>query len=241
MLLETNVEVVLMNWKRPENIPIIMDALRKQDYPCLITLLDNAAEEQFQLPQPVKEMADKYLFIPEHPFGPYLRYACFGFYEKDYIFFIDDDMKPGRNCVRHFYNYAKLVNGFGSISSFGRIISNRVFTFRCISQPEKQSVPVDLCIRCYFIHREIGEYFPEITRTLFQKQKTHLFWHDDMLLSAICRRADKSIFVIPQGNAETQFNENELSTHHALSSEVHRFQKRQAAWNEICDLFDTKF
>ena len=115
------VEVVVINWKRPANVAAIVRALRDQSAPCTITICDCHDSPEFELPQEAHASADR-LYRWEHNFGSFNRYVPLGAYDHKYTLFFDDDMLPGGRCVEHFLACAAELQAFGALGQIGRIV-----------------------------------------------------------------------------------------------------------------------
>ena len=115
------VEVVVINWKRPANVAAIVRALRDQSAPCTITICDCHDSADFGLPPGTHTSADR-VYRWAHNFGSFNRYVPVGAYDHKYTFFIDDDMLPGRRCVEHFLASAANLQAFGALGQVGRIV-----------------------------------------------------------------------------------------------------------------------
>lgn len=115
------VEVVVINWKRPANVAAIVQALRDQTTPCTITICDCHDSPAFEPPPEALEAADR-VYRWEHNFGSFNRFVPLGAYDHRYTFFLDDDMLPGRRCVEHFLGCAADLQAFGALGQVGRIV-----------------------------------------------------------------------------------------------------------------------
>lgn len=80
------VTAVLLSWKRKNNLPIIIDALRRQTLRPEIWVINNNGFEDFE--------ADKLISIPWNA-GEWARYVMAGRVETEYCMFQDDDFVLG--------------------------------------------------------------------------------------------------------------------------------------------------
>lgn len=80
------ITAVLLSYRRKENMPLIIDALRRQTVPVEIWLINNDGLEDFG--------ADRLIAIPWNA-GEWARYVVAGRVETDYCLFQDDDFMLG--------------------------------------------------------------------------------------------------------------------------------------------------
>ncbi len=80
------ITAVLMSWKRKQNMPLIIEALRSQTVPVEIWLINNNGQEDFG--------ADKTTFFNPSP-GEWARYVIAGGVKTTYTMFQDDDFMLG--------------------------------------------------------------------------------------------------------------------------------------------------
>jgi hypothetical protein len=223
------VEIILTNWKRKNNLPILIGTMREQSVPVTITLIDNAHKDTEAVDTWVINKVDKYFRIKNNPYGPFIRFACHGFYDAEYLFVYDDDMIPGKECVSHFLNHAKANPQYGLLGQFGRIFEGDQYNFNKVKRLES-FVPVDICICAYFLHRSILPSIDEVKCRIIFNDWTQLFIEDDMILAASCRLAEKEIMLTPDNpDKETFVKKQGLPQPFPLSSMSHRPQRRTEA------------
>lgn len=139
----STVEVVVSHWKRPQNIPLILEALRKQDYhipvTCTITVPYGSHD--------IDHVSWDRVFMME-PMGAWERLSIAGAYACDYTMFLDDDIMPGAGFVSQFIKVAQSFhNRFSVLGCHGRF-----FRFNRIEFLDLPSTP-EYChwlARCYF-------------------------------------------------------------------------------------------
>jgi FkbM family methyltransferase len=150
MLSDARVEVVLINYKRPQNIAQIVNAFRNQTVGCHVTLIDAAPSVEFSLPEEVRQSVD-HLFTWTHEFGPYNRYVPIAAYSREFTYFHDDDMLPGSRVIEHFTRVADSVTDFGVLGQMGRFVdATGAYIARDVRRT-KHVVPVDIVVRGYFV------------------------------------------------------------------------------------------
>ena len=94
---ETMLEVILINWKRPQNIEKIAAAFRRQSLPCRLKLCDVSTEE-FRLSHESRQYFDE-IFTWERNYGCYNRFVIALSVQSEFVWFHDDDMEPGAELV----------------------------------------------------------------------------------------------------------------------------------------------
>jgi hypothetical protein len=115
--------VVLTNWKRPQNIPGILEALEQQTVKAPVLLVDNAPDPK-PAGDPVDPLRARFLdvwrFTENH--GPPCRLApAMVYHDYRYYLFLDDDYLPGRCCVENMLaNARSLRDRFSTIGWLGR-------------------------------------------------------------------------------------------------------------------------
>jgi SAM-dependent methyltransferase len=144
------IEAVIINYKRPQNIPDIINAFRAQTVPCHITLINAAPTAEFGLSEKVLKSVD-HLYTWSHPFGPYNRYVPIAAYTHEFTYFHDDDMLPGKRVLEHFLGVADTLSDFGVLGQIGRNAdSTGAYVPVAVSRKE-WLVPVDFVVRGYFV------------------------------------------------------------------------------------------
>lgn len=208
------VEAVVVNWKRPENIPVILEALRPQ---CELLTVINAGE-----PCDTR-LADLTVTLSKN-FGGINRYSLTS-HNCDYTYFHDDDMLPGSRLIEHFLEYSDKAYVLGQI---GRIVGER-YNFNDVPRTN-DVVDVDLVVRGYFVNTKL---LPEIFR-LRQTFKNPIR-EDDMMLAWAARRLKQRICITPANNdVETFINKVELPNQFATSSDPQlHLELRDKFWKEV--------
>lgn len=236
-----SVECVIVNWKRKNNIPLIVEAMRSQSVPCTVTVIDNASDDIDAVDEGVSRSVEKYFRIKEHPYGPFIRFMCGNFYGSNYLYFCDDDLAPGPRCLEHFLNHVETDNSIGVLGQLGRIITGNKYLIKDAPRGRQTFTEIDICIRAYFVKSLVLTNIKDISEQIFLKRKNDLFWHDDMLLSAACRIAKKNLAVTPlEEELETIINYKELPSPHALSANPGRSEARTTAWRDVLTIFGEK-
>lgn len=221
---ESQVEVVVINWKRPENVAAVVQALRDQTAPCTITICDCHDSPEFELPMQARLAADR-VYRWEHNLGSFNRYVPLGAYDHRYTFFFDDDMLPGRRCVEHFLACATDLQAFGGLGQIGRIVDPDG-TYRSGEDVARGRgfTEVDIIVRALFVPTSCLVHAPQ-ARALLQPGKDP---EDDILMAVgLAMYAGLGCYLTPlDPDPATLVNMRELPSPYALSSRPTHDQSR---------------
>ncbi len=88
-----SITAILLNYRRPDNMVAIIDALRRQTLPVSIFLIDNAEESIAN-----KVSVEKYIHVPWNAGAP-IRLYLGPWVETPKIMFLDDDLLPDETFV----------------------------------------------------------------------------------------------------------------------------------------------
>lgn len=86
-----DVTVILLNYKRPDNTPVIVDALRCQTEPPEIWVIDNAYNNTQKSIRFVE--VDRYMWLPWNG-GCFARLLLAAYVQTPYVCFLSDDLCP---------------------------------------------------------------------------------------------------------------------------------------------------
>jgi hypothetical protein len=217
------VEVVLINWKRPQNVGDIVRALRDQTVPCTITICDCHDSPQFQLDSAAVASADR-IYRWRHNLGSFSRYVPAGAYDHKYTFFIDDDMIPGARCVEHFLAWAEYLRAFGALGQLGRILdADGLYHSRNVARGPSFT-EVDVLVRAFFVRTDCLAHVQQIRSILEEESDPE----DDILLSVgLALYAGLGCYLTPADpDRETLVNTRELASPHARSHRPTHLQVR---------------
>lgn len=224
---DRSVEAVIINWKRPENVAQIAEALARQSVPCTITICDCHPEPRFALPEPTLQRADR-VYRWRHNTGPYSRFVPLASYDHEFTLLLDDDMLPGAHCVRHFLDHAREVRRFGVLGQLGRIVAANG-EYRPRHVPRRNGfVEVDVVIRGYFVRTR---HLPLVADLRWRMN--HLDSAapvDDLLLCvAMGMLAGLPCYLTPaDADPETLMNKRELPQPHSVSGKPDHLKRRTA-------------
>jgi hypothetical protein len=220
------VEVVVINWKRPANVNKIVDALRLQSQSCTITICDCHPSDEFALEKKTLSLIDR-LYSWKHNLGAYSRYVPLGAYDHPFTLFLDDDMLPGTRCVEHFVRNARIKGQFGALGQMGRIVSaNGSYVSKEIPRTDMFD-EVDILVRGIFINSR--NIFHIVQLRWMMEYFDNPLPEDDLLLCvslSVC--ANLPCYLIPFcQDQETLLNKKELNNQFALSSRPEHLNKRK--------------
>lgn len=117
------VEVVLSHWRRPGNIPAILEALRSQTIPVTCTLVDVHEQSSYAIKPKLK--FDRVFRLPN--LGAWTRIAICGVYEHEYTLLLDDDVVPSPLMVETLLEAADTLRGrFSCLGFHGRNVGEQI-------------------------------------------------------------------------------------------------------------------
>ena len=219
-----NVEVVVLNWKRPANVARIVAALNGQETPCVVTIIDTP---QSKFTRPAGLRIDN-IYTREDR-GPYTRYTVER-YGCEYTLFLDDDILPDRDFVGRFIQCAQ-EKPDDLLGICGRRLPDGRYNYRGIARSETFQ-PVDMLVRLYWIPtRHLARIGPFYAGWVAAGHSPILL-DDDILMTWAMRPVARS-WVIPKGGATCRG----LPEPHATARRTpNRLQWRTRAWKECSEL-----
>lgn len=222
---KNDIEVVLINWKRPKNVEKIVESLRNQTIPITITICDCNPSKEFELSEKTRSVIDR-LFSWKHNLGGFNRFVPMPSYEHKYTFFLDDDLLPGRKCLEFFLNEAEKIEDFGVLGQIGRMVDDDLVYRPKSVKRNNELQDVDFIVRAYFtktkhLHNvvkfrwELGYFEEELIE-------------DDLLLCASLKFYEQlPSYLLPYNrDIESLINYDELSPDFALSERSNHYLKR---------------
>jgi glycosyltransferase involved in cell wall biosynthesis len=245
-------QVVLVNWRRPENVAIILDALHKQTVPFdKIVLVDNGAQDGYAVSKEALKLVTDHWIFPDSGLGPPCRFApALIDYRPKYTLFIDDDMLPGPKAHAHLISTAARLNdNFATIGEIGRIYEHDdatdqlIYKVRDVNRKLTAPTIVHLTCRAHFVKTIDVKHAiwlrDELLRTTGQPPAGEDDWtrHDDILLChGIQERARKySFLTTKQIDQEINLVLAKLPDHHAMSHRAGHVPSRQLLINKCSE------
>lgn len=218
------VEVVLLNWRRPENVRRIVQAFRAQRRFCSVTVIDAADKPEYALPKDVLQAADRH-FIFSHNFGSFNRFVPTLGYMAPFTLFHDDDLLPGPYAVEHLLLCAAEYPHFSVMGEFGRHITpDGKELVRDMPRSRQKMQPVDFLVRSYFIRTANLKH---IFLTAADMGIHRVECEDDLLMCTSIQRATKYPCVVTRdAGKERSLAMEHLPEPHALWHRKDHFHRR---------------
>lgn len=199
-----SVLVVLINYRRPQNLLEILPAVRAQSEPCKIVVVDNhpESEPECRLPSEVEASVDDVWRFKQNT-GPSCRFApALLTHDCEYVAFLDDDFVPAPRAIEHLLKTAKQVNDkFATIGEIGRIFPRAVdrghldyrYAPKNVTRTEAPR-QVDMTCRAHFVRAELVRHALDLKWDLLRRYANTdypqvLYTHDDILLCLGIQRA----------------------------------------------------
>lgn len=219
------VEVVITNWKRPNNVIKIINSLRSQTVPVTITICDGHDSEKFELDSSIIRNTDRIITLNNN-YGPFNRYIPIGLFDHEYTFFLDDDLLPGCRCVEWFLHYANSLTDFGVLGEFGRSLDkNGIYKIEDVPQWNAFK-EVDIIIRAYFVKTK---YLSNIIKlkSIFSSIPTNLLEDDILLCASMKMFSNLWCFLVPYSfDNSFSVDISSLEEDFALSGRIDHRQRR---------------
>ena len=221
----SNVLVVLTNWSRPANLPVIIQAFKRQTVSVDIVCIDNSHVDAMGL----GSVGVETWRVPRN-LGPPCRFVpAAADVGHEFVLFFDDDMVPGPSAVDGLLKCAADCHGkFATIGQIGRRFGSRrrgsILRYRRLNSPRlpRHLCPCDMTCRAHFVRREAVVHALAFRELLIARKRAdclvHVGIHDDILL---CQGAQLATgwpsYLIPIGAAEYDLNVCELDDSNALN------------------------
>lgn len=230
------VDVVLVNYRRAANIAVIIKAMRAQTIPNRIILVDSSAGTPHDASRSAKDV-DLYFPLPKN-FGAYGRYAPMAFLEQDYVWFHDDDAKPGRRCLENFLHWSNFLRvkhlPFGVLGQNGRLLPPAMDQYcRKAVLPTDVPQPVDTLVRSYFTKTASLSHLLAMKSLLGEAARIDdkPFAGDDLLLCTAATFRSNQFnrnYVIPATDSSYKMNAEELPAPYPAYKTTQHFPRRDA-------------
>jgi hypothetical protein len=220
------IEAVIINWKRPENVALIVEALRNQTVPCTITICDCHPSPEFSLDEKTRSMVDR-VYRWEHNLGAFSRYVPLAGYDHQFTYLTDDDLVPGPKCLEHFLKHSNLTD-FGVLGQKGRRIGeDGTYNTERVKRSRKLE-EVDIIIQAYFVQTKNLCHVPRLRWEMGVQTQTDT--EDDIIICvAMQLYANLNCYLTPKdSDKQTRMNYQELPTPHALSQRTDHRARRTA-------------
>ena len=222
--MKSPVEVVLINWKRPENVAAIVEAMIAQTVPCTLTVCDCHPSPEFALSCETLSKVDR-VYRWTHNLGAYSRYVPMAAFDHPYTYLPDDDILPGSRCLEHFLDHARW-DEFGVLGQDGRRLKSDGIYRTARVERTRRFEEVDLVVRAYFVKTKNLAHVASLRWDMGLQGTTDA--EDDILLAAAMRlKASLGSYLTPKsGDEETSVMKERLPSPHALSDRADHLQRR---------------
>jgi glycosyltransferase involved in cell wall biosynthesis len=179
--------IALLNWKRPENIPIILDALAAQTVPVQVYLWDNGVEfgAHFdQMDDPVNHPIVALKVVTSQNLGCFPRWQMLAWADTEFVGAIDDDLCPKPELIERAIAACRgkcpdgLVGAFGMNTVEGKSYRNA----QHIHRPKKDRWVEIVKGRFMLFRRELLTRIP-LAAPAWDEEEPIAFRCDDIFLS----------------------------------------------------------
>jgi len=245
--MNASVLAILTNYARPQNIPIIVSALRQQTHPVDIVIVDNSPHCSCAMSHvaawDTSQIMDVWRFTKNA--GPPCRFApALMQHDHSHVLFIDDDLVPGAHAVEHLIKTAELFdNEFATLGEIGRRVhgGNRDYMASrgrgewryCTHNIRRRTwpFPVDITCRVHFVRADcvrhvlsmkwdILQHFGDDTA---QEGDRRGWWREDdiLLCTSIQRATGFASYLTPVADRNTYLRRRDLPAPGAHSSRTY--------------------
>ena len=173
---DAQVTCVLLNYKRPDNIPVIIEALRAQTLPVDILLINNSGHQTFGVKRAVS--------IPWNA-GTWIRIPFSAQAETPYVMWLDDDLVPTHPQFVESMRWVTECRKDAIVGAWGkRLITGD----NCYSDAPDVDGWVEVVKgRCLMFHRNLLQRV-----TLSNAIRPYPYRHDDIYLSLEIGRGEQT-------------------------------------------------
>lgn len=225
---------MIINWKRPRNVEAIISALQDQSVACDITLCDCHPEPEYAIRDSVIDSVRR-VFRWNQNLGAYSRYVPTFAFDREYTFFLDDDLLPGKRCIEHFLEMSARQE-FGVLGQLGRRLdTDGEYRPRRVARTSHFE-EVDVVIRAYFVRTEMLFALGQLRWRMGIPSQADS--EDDILLAAAMQMYNQlGCFLTPSSDdPETRVDKEELPADFALSRRIDHLDRRNAAISHVSTL-----
>lgn len=225
----TEILAVLTAWKRPKNIPLVIESLREQSVQVHICIAAcNQHDPEFALSQSVLESADSVLVVNPPNIGPCARFLpCFKYPEFKYTLFAVDDHLMGERYVEHLLGTAELLEGkFATIGQQGRNVVDGALSGKRV-KPSESPVPTHCIVTSELIRTADIEHSLTFREELVRENPAVSLFEDDLILCmGIQRSLGYPSYVATAPGNERSWCTRKLPAPHALCARPNHREMR---------------
>lgn len=187
------IDVILTNHKRSENLPRIVESIRRQTIPTRITLIDNPADGFRNVNQWCVDNVDRYIQVTRHPYFASIRVIFAQMSLSDWVLMPDDDLLLFDHCLEHWLS--KRQENIGMIGYVGRnFVKNErgiCEVHRVSEESKERDRNCDLIVRCYLCRTKIFAKLNEAIKLLYERVGDYSFFREDDMLMCLCNRLSR--------------------------------------------------
>lgn len=228
-------QVVLINWKRPDNMLAVLGAMRAQSVPLRIVLCECSPEPQYAPSKACLDLCDEVVRWDVN-IGPSTRFLSTPKAAEPYTLFAVDDFVPGRRWAEGMLREAEYLTKWTggkwlTIGQDGRRIELRAdgdHQFRRVAKVRVHSFDAHFMVS--------SEIMPTARLAMLAQCRAELqsqfgndisHFEDDLLVAYTAMRNELKCMVVPVQGDEWSWRIKSLDWIHALSSRDDHQTKRQ--------------
>jgi hypothetical protein len=229
MNLDTNVLLILNNYRRPQNFPRIIEAWKQQTVPPRIVVVDNSPADSGPYPSPLFAGADDvWRFADNAGCSSHFAPAFIVNESFEFVLFADDDLLPGKGAIEYAVNCADKVGCcFSTIGQCARKFElenapGGKYNPRLGPLPsDKYMVRCDTTCRVHLVRYDLLHHilaFKHKLLSMFNKRaRAVVGLHDDLLMSlGIQLGTGYSSYILPVTEPENRLIKTDLDDDVAL-------------------------
>lgn len=235
MMNDRGVTAILTNFKRPENLPKILDALDAQTVKAeSVVLVDNHPPEQdeFEITSEVFDRFDDVYQFDQNA-GPPCRFVAAAIPSTPLLLFLDDDLMPGPKAIEFAIATGdKLDWQFATLSQVGRNYercdkSKQLKLPRRNVKRHRTARAVDMTCRVHLVQsRFMYAAFWMRNACLLDGADEHEMRHDDIFMSqGIQHATGYHSYLIPRSDADCDLKKDLPAPHANNGRENHNVSR----------------
>jgi len=226
-----NIQVIVLHWKRPQNLVTVLNAFRQQTIEHRLILADNHPSDEFAPPADALDMCDD-VFRWKTDYGPFGRLVPALLGETEWTYFHDDDAVPGRRCLEYYLESAREIGDFATLGQQGRFCRTargRIRYSRRKIRPAVEPRPVDLCVQSHFLRTENLPFALEFRHALWRRFGSDVpAIHDDIMLCCGVQKATSHCSYLTRSfeDAENAYKQKPLRSPFAVAGRPGHYRDR---------------
>lgn len=217
------VQIVVVNWRRPSNLPEIIAAFRNQTVPCWLTICEVGGSSH-GLPKDVLASADS-CFSWDINHGGFNRFIPAFAYRSEFCWFHDDDMIPGPRLVEFLLAWSHLP--FSVLGQTGRRVAGQEYK---VIEPSRIPEEVDFVCRGYFVRTARLHHILSFTNAI-GLARDFVLEEDILMAAAIRAHTGERAWITPRPPPGAEMNARELPAPYACEDMPDHYVRRVAFFN----------